>query len=539
MINPITSETSLYLDLLFFLLFLIVSASLYFFFRRAIEIYLVSRGKASGAFLSKLNLPAVLLLVGLVFKLKAIRDTLPLSMKFYSFLDAAIIFFVAFFIIRLFDALLISWYSKKRVPFPLPRVLHGFILAVIYIAILFAILKGILGINISPFLATSAILTAILGLAFQGVLSNILAGMSLHFTRSFSRGDWVKISDTEGVVVDTNWRETRILDRFSNIIVIPNNVIASEKITNFSYPDKKTALTISIKASYAAPPFSALEALLEAAREVPDVLASPAPQAYILSYDEFGISYLLKFWVTDFGRKHPIIGEVGRLIWYKFRRRNIEVPLPLSDKVEEVLKTVKEKERIQVKEEERERIFMDLFNSSFLRYQEGEKAGELLVSESEIRELASLLQREKFTRGEVLFRQGEKGESCYIVARGIIRGEIIYEENGKKYTSEFRVGPGGIFGEMSLFTGMPRVATGFIEEESELLEIKARDFALLLSRNPKLSEVIAEIVCERNKKNEEFLKKIKELSEKDIKDSCNKKSILERLKNFVLLWKKG
>ena len=91
MINPITSETSLYLDLLFFLLFLIVSASLYFFFRRVIEIYLVSRGKASGAFLSKLNLPAVLLLVGLVFKLKAIRDTLPLSMKFYSFLDAAII----------------------------------------------------------------------------------------------------------------------------------------------------------------------------------------------------------------------------------------------------------------------------------------------------------------------------------------------------------------------------------------------------------------------------------------------------------------
>ncbi len=86
---------------------------------------------------------------------------------------------------------------------------------------------------------------------------------------------------------------------------------------------------------------------------------------------------------------------------------------------------------------------------------------------------------------------------------------------------------------MSLFTGMPRTATGIVEVESELLEIKVEDFARLLESNPEVADVIAEIVSERNKKNRAFLKKIKELSAKDIEDSCNKRSILKRLKILI------
>jgi len=86
---------------------------------------------------------------------------------------------------------------------------------------------------------------------------------------------------------------------------------------------------------------------------------------------------------------------------------------------------------------------------------------------------------------------------------------------------------------MSLFTGMPRTATGIVEEESELLEINAENFALLLEKNPELAEIIAEIVSLRNKKNQEFLKKIKELSEKDIKRSCSKRSVLKWLRDIV------
>lgn len=523
----------MYIEIFLIFVFVVFAVLLYFPFRAFIRRFSGPKGRSIGMLLSRLNLPFAFLIVTLILQIRAIRNVLFPTQGLHPYFDAALIFFFIFLLIRLMDGILLGWHVHRHREFPLPRVLHSLILAVLYLGILFLVLNGILGINITPFLATSAILTMILGLAFQGVLSNILAGMSLHFTRSFSKNDWIQVGEHEGMVLDTNWRETRIFDRYSNIIVLPNNVVASEKITNFSHPDKKTALTIPVKASYSAPPSDVLTALLEAAKDVPEVLESPSPEAYVLSYDDFGISYVLKFWIKHFARKYPIMTEVGRLIWYKFQRLNIEIPVPVSDKLGEVIRSFGPEKKISSGLTDVDRNFEDLMGSSFLRYQEGEKKGELLVPEREIREFASFLVRHRYAPGEHIFKQGERGESCFILAKGRIKGEIEYEEKGKKYKSEFTVEPGGIFGEMSLFTGMPRTATGIVAVESELLEINTEGFSRLLGNNPELADVIADLVSKRNKKNQEFLKKIKELSAQDIEISTDKHSILNRLKKFI------
>ena len=518
-----------------FLIFVFVAVVfiLYFLFRSFIQKAAGPKRKSLGAMLSRLNLPFVFLIVTLILKIDAIREALFPTEQFHVFFDAALIFFFIILLIRFVDGILIGWHMHRRREYPLPKVLHSLIMAVFYLGVLFLILNGTLGINITPFLATSAILTMILGLAFQGVLSNILAGMSLHFTKSFSKNDWIQVGDHEGMVLDTNWRETRMFDRYSNIIVLPNDVVASEKITNFSHPDKKSALTIPVKASYDAPPSEVLEALLEAAKDVPEVMESPPPEAYVLEYDDFGISYVVKFWIKHFARKYPIMTEVGRLIWYKFKRRNIDIPIPVSDKLSEVIQSLGPREILPGILTEEERNFHDLMRSSFLRYQEGEKKGELLVPEEEIKTFASFVVRHRYAPGEYVFKQGEGGESCFILASGKIKGEIAYEETGKKYKSEFSVEPGGIFGEMSLFTGMPRTATGIVEVESELLEINTTSFSRLLGSNPELADVMADLVSKRNQKNQEFLEKIKELSAQDIEISTNKHSILKRLRKFI------
>jgi len=531
-------EYNPYLEIVSVLLVLMVSSALYLFFRSIILKFLISKGKIAGSFLSRLVLPLVFISVILLFKLTIPRGALPLSQRFYQYFDAFLIFLLAFLFIRLVDALFLTWHLRRQLPLPLPKVLHNFILIILYLAVLFTILRGILGINITPFLATSALLTMILGLAFQGVLSNVLSGMSLHLTRSFSKGDWIQVGSKEGEVLDTNWRETRICDLFSNVVVLPNNVVATETLVNYSHPDRKTALTIPVKVSYEAPPSLVLEALGEAALDIPEVSRNPRPEAYIKEFDDLGISYILKFWITDFRQKYIITGKVGRMIWYKFKRRNIEIPVPLSSKLGDVLKAVEKEKALEISREEEERKFRELVNSSFLRYQEGDREGELLVPEMEIQKLALAVSRQRFAPGEILFKQGDQGESCYVVASGRVKGTITLEEKGKRYTSEFKVESGGIFGEMSLFTGMPRTATCITEQESELLKIEAEDFALLLAENPKLAEVIAEIVSARNRKNKAFLKKIKELSKKDMEKSCSKSSVLERLKRLILYLKK-
>jgi len=511
---------------------------LYFLWKTALMKLRRPAAEEGVSLLSRVSGPLVCLIVAMALKLDIFKSAFGLGTRFYEYIDAAVVFLAVLLAIRLIDGWLLRRYERRRVPFPLPGVLRGFILIVLYLIVLFAVFKGALGVNITPFLATSAIFTAILGLALQGVLSNVLAGISLNLTKSFSRGDWVKIGPHEGVVLDTNWRETLILDRASNVIVIPNNTVATEMIVNFARPDHKTALTIPLKVGAWAPPAVVLEALRQAAGEVKEVIAAPAPQAYILSYDELGISYLVKFWVTDFARKHTIIGDVARHIWYKFKREKIDVPVSFGEGIQGVVNAVAAGRGAGAGDAEKEWTYNDLVRSNLLRYQEGEKAGQLLVPEDEVRRLADAVRRRKYTRGEVLFRQGEKGESCFIVAKGALKGEIIYEEKGKRFTSEFRLGPGGIFGEMSLFTGLPRTATGVIEEEAELLEITAENFALLLSLNPQLAEVMADLVSSRNQKNAEFLGKIKELSTQDIEASTSRRSILERLKRLVSRFRK-
>jgi small-conductance mechanosensitive channel/CRP-like cAMP-binding protein len=483
--------------------------------------------------------PLGFLIVALALKLEIIRSAFKLGARFYDYVNAAVVFLAVLLGVRLIDGWLVRRYERKREPYPLPGVLHGFILIVFYIVVLFAVIRGGLGINITPFLATSAIFTAIIGLALQGVLSNVLAGISLNMTKSFSRGDWVRIGPHEGVILDTNWRETLVLDRFSNVVIIPNNAVASEMIINFARPDHKTALTLPLKVGAGAPPAVVLEALKQAAREVPDVIAAPAPQAVILSYDDLGISYMVKFWVTDFARKNVIIADVARHVWYKFKREHVGVPVSFGADVKGLVEAAAaRREEAGGEKPEKERTYNDLIRSGFLRYQEGEKAGQLLVPEEEVRRLAETVVRRKYTRGEVLFRQGEKGESCFVVAAGALNGEIVYEEDGKRFTSEFRVEPGGIFGEMSLFTGFPRTATGVVEEEAELLEITAENFAGLLERNPHLAEVMAELVSSRNRKNAEFLGKIKELTAQDIEAGTSRHSILARLRRLVSIFRK-
>jgi small-conductance mechanosensitive channel len=271
--NPASAQNVLLLELAVLAAALFLAVGLHFLWKRALKRFRRPGREAFISFISRISSPLIFLLVATGLRLDILTATLSLSPRFSIYVNAAVIFVSVLLVIRLIDGVLLYRYEKKRVTFPLPSVLHGFILILLYVIVLFAVLKGSLGVNITPFLATSAIFTAILGLAFQGVLSNLLAGISLNLTKSFTRGDWVKIGSHEGVVLDTNWRETLMLDRQSNVVVVPNNSVASEMIVNFSRPDHKSALTLPLKVGAGAPPAVVLDALRQAAREVPEVIA--------------------------------------------------------------------------------------------------------------------------------------------------------------------------------------------------------------------------------------------------------------------------
>ncbi len=532
MMRSFSPEILVYVEILATLAVLAAAAVLTGTLKRAFAAFGLKPERPAGFLMSRLALPIALLAITTVLRIPAISGWIAPRPPYVSFLRALFLFSIVFLVLRLGDAAIRNWYARRGQPFVLPRVLHGFILAVIYFTVVIAMFREFLG-DIRPYLTTSAILTAILGLALQGVLSNILSGMSLHFTRAFSHGDWVKIGEVEGVVQDTNWRETRVVDRASNLVVFPNNVVASSTVVNFSLPEKTAAITMIVKAGFEAAPADVLAVLKEAARETPDVAEKPAPIAYLLSYDEYGMTYSAKFWITDYARKFSIQTEVGRLIWSKFRRRGIGVPVIMTETFDRIADAVRPEAKAAAAAGTAGRNARDIAASPFLRRRDSDGAGEPLLTEEEISDLAKRSARLRFGRGEVLFRQGDVGESCYLVAKGRVKGTMAFAEDGKRFTSEFEIGPGGIVGEMSLFTGLPRTATISVAEDAEMLEIRAEAFAGLLERNPALAESVAQVVGARNVENLESLKKLKELSAKQVAESTDRRSILEHLKRLV------
>jgi len=428
-------------------------------------------------------------------------------------------------------ALLLTFHIRKKA-FPVPDLLRNIIRGAGVLVVFFAILKFELGLEISALLASTAILSAVIGFALQGVLSNLLAGMSLHIVRSVMPQDVVSISGIDGRIIEANWRETRIRTLTGNIVSIPNSVVASSVVQNISRYEGQRRLTITVHASYADAPGDVIQALVASTADIPDVLPNPAPDAIVTEYKDFGIAYTLRYWIVKLSERWRIEAEILRRIWYEFKRRGIEIPFPASDKVvKDALSSLSRERRAPSDGEEVRRLASDLFESPFVRHLLTDQTGKPLVGPEEIGAIAHLTRRVRYTSGERIFRQGDPGESCYVVLRGRVKGRIDYE--GMPEPHEFEHGPGALIGEMSIVTGLPRTATIWADGEAHLLEIPKEAFQRLLVLREEIPRELAHLVAERAAQNTAAYEKLKAVGIKTITETLRRENILQRFLRMI------
>jgi len=386
--------------------------------------------------------------------------------------------------------------------FQLPALLRGVLRVVVVAGTAFFVLRYELGLNIAPLLASTALITAVVGFALQGVLGNLLAGMSLNLTGSLSKRDWVVIDEIEGQVDEMNWRETWLLTRENIPIRIPNSKVADARIENLSRPEGPRRCSIFVDASYDDPPDRVIDAMLAAAAAVPDVRRMPAPSAMVLEYKSYGVGYELWVWLDRYPQRRPIQGEIRRHIWYQFRRQGIQIPYPVSD---QVLNQFMERAIVPAapphEKPEAEHLAEALLQSDFAGKVLQRADGTMLVPEADLVAWAARLSTQRYGRGEMIFRQGDAGESCYVVLSGLLEGRIHHRESGKETT--FEVGQGAVMGEMSLLTGLPRMADIRVKASAELLRIPAPEFAELLGAHPGVIEQLSQLVAERAAANQQ------------------------------------
>ncbi len=483
-----------------------------------------------GALLEPLATPLVVLLLSALLRLAG--DALPRfsALGNDKLLTAWLAIWAVVTALALLEGLVAIFFRLRGAAFPLPGLLRNLARGLLLGAAVLAVLRYGMGVNISPLLASTALITAIIGFALQGVLGNLLAGMSIHITRSLRPGDWISAGETEGEVLQTNWRETHLRSTAGHTLIVPNSKLADATVHNMSWPTPVRRHSLYVGASYEAAPAEVIAALLESAAAVPEVLRDPAPAAFPIEFKDFGINYELRIWTSQHQRRTPISGEVNRMIWYQFKRRHIEIPFPMSDKLLcDFMEVVNHQKHQPPAEREAARRVRALQRSDFLTRLFVDAAGQPLLAEADLAQLAPLLRFVRYTAGETIFRQGDTGESCYVIAGGKLRGRVEYQDSTPP--ADFDLPAGALCGEMSLVTGLPRTATLTAPEEVELLEISMEAFARLLALRPELPERLASLVADRAAQNAQNYERLKAVGATTL--VLKRDSLLQRFKRLL------
>ena len=446
-------------------------------------------------------------------------------------LEAWRVFWMALAAVGLVDGLAHAYFHRQERHFPIPDLLLDILRLFVVAAVGLLVLRFELGIDIGPLLASTALLTAVIGFALQGVLGNLLAGMSLHLVRALRPGVWVTIGDLEGRVVMTNWRETRLRTRGGHYYIVPNGQVAEARIHNFSEPTSMRTHAVNVGASYSDAPDEVIEALCAAARDVPDVRSSPEPFAVVTEFQDYGINYRLLYWSTAYERRIIIDGEVKRRIWYHFKRRGIEIPFPMSDKLlNDFMAVVYKQRKLPPTDQDLATTIADLSRSDLVRKLVVDSEGHALLGEEELTKIAPLVQRLPFTHGETLCTQGDLDETFWVVASGKLRGEV--EKEGEIVVS-FEFDPGAVLGEMGALTGMPRSASIKVLESSQLLHFGPAAFRQLLMLHEAIPERLAELAAERSAQNREAFEELARQKSVDTTVAFEREGILKRLMRMI------
>ena len=210
---------------------------------------------------------------------------------------------------------------------PYPRLLKDLIAALLFLVAFAATVALFMGQGAVGALAGSGLILAMLGFAIRNVVADTLSGIALGVEGPFRIGDWVEIDRlARGKVIEIGWRTTRILTRDATYMILPNSSIARQRITNYSAPKPQYRAQVSITLDHTMPIGKAREVMLDAMKTAKLIQQDPAPDVRVQAYEEGGITYALRYWLSRFDRDIDCRDEVYSLVDDALRHAGIIAP---------------------------------------------------------------------------------------------------------------------------------------------------------------------------------------------------------------------
>lgn len=242
----------------------------------------------------------------------------------YSFqlFGAVVIFIIGLFVAKKASQFLVKICTKHNVDITLTNFLSN-ILRIVIIIMVAIICLGKLGVSVTPFVAAIGAASLGAGLAFQGLLSNYAAGLTIILTRPFVIGNTITVQGITGVVKDIALGATYLTNEEEELITIPNKFIVGEILHN---SQQNTLIETGIGVSYDTDLDVAISKIREALATIPAV-AERTPQIGVDEFADSSINIGIRFWAPTTQHYHSRY-EANLAIYQSLQQANIAIPFP-------------------------------------------------------------------------------------------------------------------------------------------------------------------------------------------------------------------
>lgn len=418
--------------------------------------------------------------------------------------------FIAFawLVLRIIALFFFEYYLHHLKRIAIPESVQQLARGILFVAAGFLVLRFYYGLDVQKPLIGVIAFTVFAVIAFNDWLRSAFAGIALMMEDTYQEGELVQVAGYTGHVVKATWRTTVIRLLSNDYVTIPNVRILQEPITNYERPAPIHQVSVEIPVTERVRPNRIRPLLEECALVTPGVLAEPPPVIIQMTANPESNVFAVEFWVSDYAQRNRIQSRLRTTAAYRLAREGLHPPFADTEHLDEagLLKTLRDVPLFQV------------------------------LRRDSIEILARLARTVFYGEGERLFRQGEPGDSFFVILSGSVDISID-DGTGRGRDAETVVATipaGGFFGERSLLTGEPRSAHATAHEDSRMLVIDKKAFQEILAAEPGAINIISEFLAETEQAKQVRDARRLEAAEVAAKEAARKETIRKIRKFFEL-----
>jgi small-conductance mechanosensitive channel len=212
---------------------------------------------------------------------------------------------------------------------PTQQVLAQKLAAIVIVVIAFFVGIDLAGIDLTALAVFSGALGLAVGFGLQKTVGNLFAGIILLMDRSIKPGDVISVGESFGSVNKIGVRAVSIVTRDGKEFLIPNELLMTQEVINWSYSTKDVRISIPISVGYDCDVKLAHNLMLEAANASPRVLAAPKPAVWMTAFAESAIDHEIRVWISDpEAGLGSVRSEILNRVLELFRANDIAIPNP-------------------------------------------------------------------------------------------------------------------------------------------------------------------------------------------------------------------